>query len=254
MDWSLYPTMRSAFGWIAMALALLLGWYQPGFGAQPAPLESTGSAPSHTRRLVGTIEGNPAVTRAVFEDPQTRAQKLYGIGDIIDGATIVEIKDHQVWLRRGEQTEVVTITGGSPAQRAPGDSIRVMAYSDDPLQNLQGVLSQVIPPYDRRVEKLRHSLTRDEFDRFVDHYRAADGPPQFVSTIAGPALSVADMDRQTLKQLGLEPTDLIIGVSGMGIDSQERLTQIWDIVSRAKVVDISVLRDNLVKPLYFTIN
>jgi hypothetical protein len=235
-----------------VALALLLVWYQPGFGAQEPP--ATGASASPAYRLVGTIEGNPAVTQAVFEDPHTKTQKLYGIGDVVDGATIVEIKDHQVWLRRGEQIEVVAITGGSPVQRAPGDSIRVMASSDDTRQNLQGVLSQVIPPYDRRVEQLRHSLTRDLFDRFVGHFRDAGAPPKFVSTVAGPALSVADVDQQLLKHFGMEPTDLIIGVSGMGIDSQERLTQIWDIVSRAKVVDISVLRDDVVKPLYYTVH
>jgi len=239
-----------------VALALLLGWFQSGFCAQP-PLGSSesigGAAESQAYALVGTIEGNPSVTEAVFEDPQTKKQKLYRIGDVIGGATIVKIKNHQVWLQRGEQVEVVHITGGSPVQRAPGDAIPVVAASDDPRQNLQGVLSQVIPPYDRRVEKLRNSLSREEFDRFVEHFRAASEPPKFVDTVAGPALSVADLDQDVLKNLRLDQGDLIVGISGMGIDSMERLTQIWEVVSRAKVVDISVLRSGAVKPLYYVV-
>jgi type II secretory pathway component PulC len=203
---------------------------------------------------VGTIEGSPAVAEAVFEDPQTKKQKLYRVGDVIDGATIIEIKNHQVLLRRGTRTEVVHMTGGSPVQRAPGDDIQVVANSDDPRENLQSVLSQVIPPYDRRVEKLRNSLSREEFDRFVEHFRAASEPPKFVETVAGPALSVADVDRDVLKNLKLDRADLIVGISGMGIESMERLTQIWELVSRAKVVDISVLRSGAVKPLYYVVH
>lgn len=239
------------------ALALLWGWSPLGFCAQP-PLESSetigGAAESRAFALVGTIEGDPSVTEAVFEDPHTKKQKLYRIGDVIDGATIVDIKNHQVWLRRGEQVEVVHITGGSPVQRAPDDAIQVVAASDDPRENLQGVLSQVIPPYDRRVEKLRNSISRDEFDRFVEHFRGASAPPKFVDTVAGPALSVADVDQDMLKNLKLNQGDLIVGISGMGIDSMERLSQIWDVVSRAKVVDMSVLRSGAVKPLYYVVH
>jgi len=239
-------------GW-SVAVAALLGLSQSGLGAQQPPNTAAATTASHAYRLVGTIEGSPTTTQAVFEDPQTKAQKLYGVGDVIDGATIVEIKNHQVVLRRGAQTEVIQITGGSPPQRAPGDTIPVLASSDDPLQNLQGVLSQVIPPYDRRVEKLRHSLTRGEFDSFVDHFRGFDEPPIIVSTVAGPALSVENMDQRILKSLGLEPNDLIIGISGMGIDSPDRLAQILDTVSRAQVVDLSVLRGDAVKPFYYTV-
>ena len=234
---------------------MLLGLSVGGVCAQQ-PLEaSTDSPEHHAYKLVGTVEGNPNTLGAVFENPETKQQKLYRIGDVVDGATIVEIKNQQVLLRRGAQTEVVHITGGSPVQRLPGDSIQVVAASDDPRENLQAVLSQVIPPYDRRVEHLRASLSRGDFDRFVDHFSSAAGQsPKFVDTVAGPALSVADLDQDVRKDLRLEPADLIVGISGMGIESQERLDQILETVSRAKVVDISVLRGGAVQPLYYVVH
>jgi general secretion pathway protein C len=238
-----------------MAVAVLMGLPIGGACAQEQPEATAGSTEHHAFQLVGTVEGNPSTLGAVFEDPKTKKQKLYRIGDVVDGATIVEIKNQQVLLRRGAQTEVVHITGGSPVQRKPGDSIQVVAASDDPRENLQGVLSQVIPPYDRRVAHLRTSLSRGEFGRFVDHFSSATGrSPKFVDTVAGPALSVADVDQDLLKELRLERADLIVGISGMGIESEDRLAQILETVSRAKVVDISVLRGGAVQPLYYVVH
>jgi general secretion pathway protein C len=238
-----------------MVVAMLLGLPAGGACAQEQPEATTSSAELQAYKLVGTVEGDANALGAVFEDPKTKKQKLYRIGDVVDGATIVEIKNQQVLLRRGAQTEVVHITGGSPVQRQPGDSIQVVAASDDPRENLQGVLSQVIPPYDRRVAHLRTSLSRGKFDRFVEHFNSATGQsPKFVDTVAGPALSVADLDQDVLKDLRLERADLIVGISGMGIESQERLAQILETVSRAKVVDISVLRGGAVQPLYYVVH
>ncbi|MFI5305028.1 MAG: hypothetical protein ACHQYP_09575, partial [Nitrospiria bacterium] len=39
-------------------------------------------------QLVGTVEGNEDFTFAVFENPQTKQQKIYKIGDEINGAII----------------------------------------------------------------------------------------------------------------------------------------------------------------------
>jgi general secretion pathway protein C len=236
-----------------MALAMLLGLSVAGVCAQQPQDSSTDSPELHNYKLVGTVEGNPSTTGAVFEDPQTKTQKLYRIGDVVDGATIVEIKNQQVLLRRGELIELIDITGGSPVKRAPGDEIPVIAASNDPRENLQGVLSQVLPPYDPRVKKLRKAVSRDAMDRFVAHFSASGEPPKFVDTFAGPALTVASVDPSLLSSLGLHQTDLIVGISGMGIDSPDRLTQIWQMVGRAKVVDISVLRGRKVQPLYYMV-
>jgi len=245
-----------------LGVMLLLGLTASGAWAEEPSLP-TGSQALHGLQLAGTVEGaSQQLTGAVFENSLTKKQTAYRIGDLVDGATIVEIKRQQVVLKRGEELVVVRITGGSPGQAAgepaksaPDAAIQVPA--GDSQQARQFVISKVIPPYDPRVEKLKTVIPRNDVHHFIDNFQSQlkDEEPLLVTTSLGPAVSVAGIDPEIRRSLRLESTDLIVGISGMGVDSLDRFRQILDMLGGNRVIifNMAVLRGEVIQPMYYAV-
>jgi hypothetical protein len=251
-------------GGMGFSLSILLGLAVTGAWAEE-PSKPAGSPALHGLQLVGTVEGEEQqLTGAVFEDPITKKQKAYRVGDVIDGATIVEIKRQQVVLKRGEEFVTIRITGGSPVatgalgKKAPEGTIPVPA--GDPQVARQAVISKVIPPYDPRVEKLKTTVSRRDVNRFVGYFQdqLKEERPTLVTTSLGPAADLVGVDTEILRNMKLEPTDRIVEINGMGVDSLDRFRQILEILgqshgNRAGVFNISVLRGEAIQPLYYAV-
>jgi len=191
-------------------------------------------------QLVGTVEGSPEVTFALFENTQTKKQSSYRIGAVVNGSTIVEIKEQHVLLKRGDQFITVYITGGSGVEEKPNNPESKLAEKIAPATEVERVLSKQIPPYSSAVQKLAVS------DGVVSHlssqlHRYAEKPTLFAETSFGKGIRSADLGGNVAASLGLDTDDVIVGISGMGIDSPERLSQIIEILNRAKVFNLSVI-------------
>jgi len=215
-----------------------------------------------TQKLVGVVEGDDEGARAIFEDVKTKEQKLYRLGDLIDGATLIEIKRRRILLRRGQEISSVNVTGGSPderrmIERGPeqkklSGAIPVPVGVSDPRQAISQVLSQQIAPYDPQVVK--KPVPRSTISQFVEGFQKQMADPALlVKTSLGPALSMEHVDPGVLNNLGLKPTDMIVGISGMSLESPERLGEIFNILGHAKVSNLSVLRDKVVEPLAYEV-
>jgi type II secretory pathway component PulC len=203
-------------------------------------------------KLVGITYGDPQDTGAVFEDPRSKEQKVYRIGDQIEGATITQIERQKVLLNQDGKTLIIYLSKGSPGKVKTKDGIDIPVA--EPQEARQQVLSSVIPPYDPRVEERKRPITRDQLKRFSDQINSQEKAGSvFVTTSVGTTLSLARMDSNVLAGLGLESSDLIVEISGMGIDSWARLHQTLGILDTAKVLNISVLRGSVVKPLYYSV-
>lgn len=236
---------------IGISLSVILVLALTGAFAQESS-KPVGEEAFRNFKLVGTIEGDLKIAGAIFEDPQTKKQNLYRVGDVIEGATILEIKHQQVLLKRGEEFMLVPITGGSPGKRQPGDPIPIPEGTGNPEQALGKVLSQQIAPYDSRLKKT--AVSRSVVDRFVENLQGStEDQTLLVKTPLGPALNLSNMERDILSNLGLTANDLIVGISGMGLGSPERLAQIFGILGQAKVFNLSVLRGSVVEPLSYEI-
>lgn len=213
------------------------------------------------QKLIGIVEGDPEGARAIFENIQTKEQKLYRIGDSIDGAILIEIKRREILLRRGQEITAVLVAGGSPDERKIDEKnpnqkklsgIPVPVGVSDPRQAISQVLSQQVAPYESQVVK--KPVPRSTISQFVDGFQKQMADPAlFAKTSLGPALSMEHVDPEVLNSLGLKPTDMIVGVSGMSLDSPERLGEIFGILGRAKVSNLSVFRGNVVEPLAYEV-
>jgi len=256
------------FGRLMLLVVVIIGLSAgQASGAYVDVSKSAGSRDAlHGLQLAGTVEGaNQLLTGAVFEDPRTKKQTAYRIGDLVDGATIVDIKRQQVVLKRGEEVFVVQITGGSPVagppnrspiERTPGDVIPVPA-GDAGLAR-QFVISKVIAAYDPRVEQLKTPVSRKDVKRFASYFQEQlkNEAPVFATTPqVGQTVGLGNVDTEIFQRLSLESTDQIVSINGMGVDSPDEFRKILDILGgdRVSMFNIVVLRGEAVQPLYYAV-
>lgn len=226
---------------ISVAIVFMLTVAKGRAEEAPAPVDGPpAQAALSDDQLVGTIEGGPETTYAVFENPRTRRQSNYRIGDVINGATIIEIKQQSVLLKQGDRLVTVYITGGSAVEERPGKPVSAQTEKSAPEQALERVLSKQIPPYSSAVQKTAVA------DGVVSQLsgqlqRYADKPALFEETSFGKGIRAADLGGGVAGSLGLDANDVIVGISGMGIDSPERLRQITEILNGARVFNLSFI-------------
>lgn len=201
-------------------------------------------------QLVGTVEGSPDATFAVFENPQTKQQKIYRIGDTVNGAKILEIKQQSVILKQGSQIVIVRITGGSAVEEKAVKSAPAEAEIPAPKKALERALSKQIPPYSSAVQKTAVN------EGIVNHLsgqlqRYTEKSTHFADTSFGNGIRAADLGNDVATSLGLDPSDVIVGISGMGIESRDQLRQMIEILNRAKVFNLSVIHDSNAKSMSY---
>jgi type II secretory pathway component PulC len=246
--------------WRRLRLLLVVGLVALGACSQESSQPIVAKEPQ-AYKLIGIVQGDSKQAGAVFEDPQTKKQRLVQLGQMLGGATLTEIRREEVLLKRGEEVITLRLTIGSPAEYHAMDPIPVPAALRDPNQARQAVISKVIPPYDPQVEKAKRAVSRNEVDRFVNHFQdqLKNQAPVLVTTSVGMAVDLAHVDGDILRTFGLESTDRIVEINGMGVDSPDRFRQILDIMgknrgNRGSVFNISVLRGEAIQPLYYGIN
>jgi len=234
---------------------LVLGLVALGACAQN-PSGSNDAKGSQPQKLVGIIQGDLDHARAVFEDPLTKKQRMYRVGEMVSGDTLTEIRRQEVMLKRGEEVVRVPLSKGSPDERRAQDSIPIPVAAGDPMQLRQAVISQVIAPYDPRVEKVKKDVSRKEVKRFVSYFQdqMKTQAPIWGTTSLGPVVDLNSVDTGLLDSLGLQSTDRIVEISGMGVDP-DRFGKIMEILDgrRVTVFNMSVVRGDAVQPLYFGI-
>lgn len=241
--------------WAVLALAF---WGGAVWGAEARAETSVDAYAGY--KLVGVIEGAPEHAAAVFEETDTRAQRLVRVGDRLGGAAVIAVEYGRVWLKKDGSVTVVRIRAGSPAEGNPSDPIDISPQNGSSAPVIGQVLSKIVPPYDPRVEGLKRSVPPQEMDRIIAYLQkflepASDnGTGGFLSTPLGNGIALGGLGSELRTLLGLEAGDVIVGISGMGLDSADRLKVILEVLPRASVFDLSILRNGTVHPLYFSVS
>jgi type II secretory pathway component PulC len=244
-----------------VCLSLALGLAIAGGCAQESSKFPVAKDPQ-SYKLVGIIQGDSKQAGAVFEDPQTKKQRFVPVGQALGGATLTEVRRQEVLLDRNGEVITLRLAAGTPPEdhRELGP-IAIPAAQNDPMKARQIVISKVIPPYDDRVEKAKMAISRNDVKQFVSYFQdqLKEGAPVLTTTPLGEAVRLSEVDGDILRTLGLESTDLIVGINGMGVDSTDRFRQILEIMDKGKgnrgvVFNMVVLRGDVAQPLYYGIN
>jgi len=218
-------------------------------------------------RLAGIILGpEPADAKVVIEDVATGKQFFRSVGGQVGDAVILEIQERKVVLKRGNHvvtwltsrgldsgpTADPTTMGkieegrtGGPNEIAPENRVNISQLQDP--EEIQKLLHPPLPS-EQEVERdpvnqaVVQDLRRDLHDLFVDKRIAVVAHPTM-----GAGMLVDQATARAFQGVGLKEGDLLLKINGIRLASPDRVADVDDVLSRAKIINLVAVRgDNLV--------
>lgn len=175
--------------------------------------------------LWGTVTGNSKRHYAVIEDLNGKRskskQRLYSIGDSIQGATIKNILDEKVVLQVNGENEILKM------EKISSRRGRHRRYRSSRLSR---------PPVRMRVN-LKRSLVDNAMDnvtQLMDKIRVSPHSRGIRISRINP--------RSIFRRMGLRPGDIITGVDGKRIDSVDSALGIYEGLSSSSKVTLELIR------------
>jgi type II secretion system protein C len=208
---------------------------QPDANRTPA-MPSLPSADELGLRLVGTIAGAPAASRAIIQSTKSNTSDFYRIGDTVASATVEAIQREAVVLRyqgralvlkqcsgttaaKGQETEAAAPKANSPSQPA-----RVATAPSSELSRA-GYMSEV--------------------------FRKATIEP-YVRNDRTEGLRITGLDKIPLAEaFGFQNGDVVQTVNGQQLTSKQKAFQVLQKARTQSRVNIRILRDGRSKELSF---
>jgi type II secretory pathway component PulC len=218
-------------------------------------------------RLAGIILGpEPADAKVVVEDVTTGKQFFRSVGGRVGDAVILEIQDRKVILQRGNRVETWLTSQGldsgptadpttmgniedgrtaGPNEIAPDNRVNISQLQDP--EEIQKLLHPPLPseqeverdPVDQAVVQ---DLRQDLHDLFVDKRLAVVAHPTM-----GSGMMVDQATARAFQGVGLKEGDLLLKINGIRLASPDRVADVDDVLSRAKIINLVAVRgDNLV--------
>lgn len=218
-------------------------------------------------RLAGIILGpTPADAKVVVEDVATGKQFFRGVGGRVGDAVILEIQERKVLLQRGNHVETWLTSRGldsgptadsapveqatdgrstDPNEIAPDNRVDISQLQDP--EEIQKLLHPPLPsekeverdPVDRAVVR---DLRQDLHDLFLDKRLAVVS-----HSTMGAGMMVDQATARAFQGVGLKEGDIILKINGILIASPDRVADVDDVLSRAKIINLVAVRgDNLV--------
>lgn len=177
--------------------------------------------------LRGTIFGDGDSSAAIIEDKKTRSQGLYRIGDSIQNGLVKKILRGNVVLKVGDKDEILTM-------------------DESTMSNGSNSKSETPNTTERPVPKSTHTIRRDDIDKALaninDLLSQANFRPHFKDGEAdGVAITSVKAD-SIFKKMGLRNGDIIKGVDGNELNSDEDLFGLVNDLKSAPEVSLEILR------------
>jgi hypothetical protein len=235
------------------------------------PLMLSGAAPSNLR-LAGTSLGpGPADALAIIEDLTTHRQFFRTKGQTVGDAMILEIQGGKVLLRRGDEVMVWLISEGLPSHDTsahdtsasvpagkpvkppePDPSGIAPSYRTDisELQDPEEIQRLLYPPFPPETEVARYPVSHDsvrDLRTDLGNLLIAQQLTIVKHPTLGDGLQVDAATAQAFRELGLKEGDLLIKINGISLGSTDRLADVDDVLSRAKIINLVAVRgDDLI--------
>ncbi len=187
-------------------------------------------------RLVGTIAGGPAASRAIIQNTRSNTSDFYRIGDTVASATVEAVQRGEVVLRyqgrplvlkqcsgttadKGQKTETAAPKAESPSQPPP------VATAPSSESSRAGYMSEV--------------------------FRKATIEP-YVRNDRTEGLRITGLDKIPLAEaFGFKDGDIVQAVNGQQLTSKQKAFQVLQKAKTQSKVNIRILRDGKSKELSF---
>jgi general secretion pathway protein C len=223
--------------------------------AKPATPKDAAAVPAEKAklalRLLGTVAGDPAISRAVIEDARTRLQDIFKVGDYVQGARLESIAEQHVVLLIGDRRETLNIEMLPSEPAAPGETAKAPAAPPTPVgQEASGKPVTVLSDSKFEVDKQSFMARVGGMEAIL---KATKLTPHVVDgkTVG---IQVSGLENVSMaKYVGLENGDVIQVVNGQGLDSLQKLFQVFRKARTQPDLNIRLLRGEETKELSFSI-
>ncbi|MCL5282438.1 MAG: PDZ domain-containing protein [Planctomycetes bacterium] len=209
---------------------------QPDANRAPA-VPSVPSADDLGLRLVGTIAGGPAASRAIIQSTKSSTSDFYRIGDIVASATVEAIQRGEVVLRCQGRILVLKQCSGTTVNKG------------------QQKTEAAVPNVDNRSQPLpvatAPSSESSRTGSMSEIFRKATIEP-YVKNDRTEGLKITGLDRIPLAEaFGFKNGDIVQTVNGQQLTSKQKAFQVLQKARTQPRVDIRILRDGKSKELSF---
>ncbi|MHC4474215.1 MAG: type II secretion system protein N [Planctomycetota bacterium] len=193
--------------------------------------------------LVGTVAGNPFISRAIIEDLGTSALGLYKPGDSIAEALIERIDEDVVVLRHQGQRKTLNLGAKAHAPRA-GDSTRSAPQEND-AQPIETTAADASGGSYRTVRTKLRNLETVLKKAIIKPYNV-DGQVQ--------GLRITGLEKvEGAHNLGLRNGDVVRTVNGHRLTSKQKAYQVFKKARSQAALTVELLRDNEIEMLLFSL-
>ncbi len=201
---------------------------------RPQALDALPSAEDLGLRLVGTIAGGPAVSRANIQNIKANTTGVYKIGDAIGAATVEAIQQDAVVLRHeGRQLILRQHTGTTGGEGQPADKTQKQTEE------------QASPAGERSA------LPPVKTDYMAEVFRKATVEP-YVKNQRTEGLRITGLDKIPMAGMfGFKDGDVIRSVNGQQLTSKQKAFQVLMKARTQSKVDVELLRNGKSKDLSF---
>lgn len=192
--------------------------------------------------LVGTVCGNPAVSRAIIKDTGTKTLGLYRLGETVAGATIQSIEPNMVILLHNGRVKTLNLKAAETAR---------LADSPHPIQ---GMVKAVNPAPYLPANRASWQSSASPASRigYVEEVlsKAAVEPYSVNGIVEG--LRITGLEKvPAAESIGLENGDVIRRVNGQQLTSLQKAFQVFQKAKSQSSISMELSRGGATKELTF---
>ena len=191
--------------------------------------------------LLGTVTGNPLLSRAIIKDLKTNAVGCYRISDIIAGASIESIEDTMVILLSAGQRQALTLSSAE-AQRKPDTLQQPPSLPKENKDTTQ------LPPVTKNDSELPVAVQMNHLDTLLK--KAVIKPYTVNGATQGLILDGLE-NVPFAGSIGLKNGDILQTVNGQQISSQQKAWQVFKKARSQPIMTLELLRNNETTTLVF---
>ena len=197
--------------------------------------ESSGPIDEHLGiALVGTLAGSPTISRAVIKNLETNTVGLYKIGDTVSTATVEGIEKECVTL--SSRGGLKTLCLGIETKNTVSSGLQAKHVITESRPNPVKSQESADESSDSIIESMLTNVVIE--------------PHEVNGNVDGLKITGLD-DVPAAKLLGLQDGDIIQTFNGQSVKSKQQAFQIFKKAGAGDSIDITLLRENKVKTLFF---
>ncbi len=193
---------------------------------------------SSSLRLIGTVAGSDSIAYAVFEDPSSKKQVLFKVGDdVFNAGKLIKVERRKAFIQQDGTVELVAMPIETWGKNIKGSDALLTAVgekSQDTTSPQGKQQSSVIEEKDVSMAmNSPHTLLSQM--RIVPHL--TEGKPdgfRLVSVAPG----------SLVEKIGLKSGDIIKSINGMELNTMDQIYETLQNLKSEKFISIDIVREN----------